>query len=147
MAMPSRTLFTVLEETAAQYGSLPALYQPERGKGSPRYRSYTWNDFRDAAREIACRLRMLGVQKGDIVALHSETRAEFYLSDLGIMANGSISAALYTSLPPGDHVRTIVVTEPKAIFVEDTKALRALRQAGVDLPGMQWILLTGAASD
>src|SRR4051812_29561163 len=107
--MPSRTLFTVLEETAAQYGPLPALHQPEGGKRPAHYRTYTWNEYRDAVRETACGLRALGIQKGDIVALHSETRAEFYLADLGIMSNGSIAAALYTSLPPGDHVRTIAV--------------------------------------
>ena len=82
--MGLRTLFTVLEETAAQYGPLAALHQPGgRGAG---YRTYTWNEFRDAVREIACGLRSLGLRKGDIVALHSETRAEFYLADMVVMA-------------------------------------------------------------
>ena len=38
-----------------------------------------------AAEEIACGLRQLGIGKGDTVALHSETRAEFYLADLGVL--------------------------------------------------------------
>ena len=42
--------------------------------------------------------------KGDIVALYAETRAEFYLADLGIMSNGSIAAALYTSYPLPDQI-------------------------------------------
>ena len=40
---------------------------------------------------------------------------------MGVVANGSIAAALYTSLPPGDHVRTLAVAEPKALVVEDPK--------------------------
>jgi long-subunit acyl-CoA synthetase (AMP-forming) len=55
--------------------------------------------FKRAAEEIACGLRQLGIRKGDTVALHSETRAEFYLADLGILTNGSIAAALYTTYP------------------------------------------------
>ena len=55
--------------------------------------------------EIAAGLRSLGIVKGDIVALNSETRLEFYLSDLGIMANGSIAAAMYPSYPPKDLIR------------------------------------------
>ena len=79
-------------------------------------------------------LRALGVGKGDIVALHAEPSASFYMADLGIISNGSISAALYTSLPPSDHMRTLASVEPKALFVEDPKTLRALRNAGIHRP-------------
>jgi long-chain acyl-CoA synthetase len=144
--MRSRTLYTVLEETAAQYGPLAALHQPRRGSES-QYRSYSWNEYRDAARDIACGLRALGIGKGDVVALHAETRAEFYLADLGVMANGSIAAALYTSLPPGDHVKTVAAAEPKALIVEDAKSLRSLLAAGVAHEGMRWIVMAGPAPE
>ena len=84
-------------------------------------------------------------EKGDIVALHSETRAEFYLADLGVIANGSIAAALYTSLPPADHAGTVATVQPKALVVEDPKSLRSLRDAGVPADDLRWILLTGQA--
>jgi long-chain acyl-CoA synthetase len=144
--MPQRTLFAVLEETAAQYGSRTALFQPVSGR-SARYETYTWNEYRDAAREIACGLRAIGIGKGDCVAMHSETRAEFYLADMGVMTNGSVSAALYTSLPPAEHVRTVNAARPKALVVEDPKTMEALREAGVGSDGMQWILLTGQSED
>jgi long-chain acyl-CoA synthetase len=143
--MAARTLFTVLDETAARYPSLPALYQPSGTKSGSKYRMYTWTEYRDAAREFACGLRTLGIGKGAIVALHSETRAEFYLADLGIMANGSVAAALYTSLPPADHVSTFAVIEPKALIVEDPKSIDSLRDAGAPAEAFVWILLTGQA--
>ncbi|MBC8165319.1 MAG: long-chain fatty acid--CoA ligase [Bryobacteraceae bacterium] len=146
-ASPRRTLFAVLEEATAKYGPLPAMHQPIRGKGQLHYRAWTWTEYRDAAREIACGLRTIGVGKGDIVSLHSETRAEFYLADLGVMGNGSVAAALYTSLPPADHVKTVAASEPKAMFVEDVKSLISLRQAGVGVPGMTWIVLDGEADE
>jgi long-chain acyl-CoA synthetase len=144
MHTSQRTLFTLLEEAASKYGNAPALHQPTGGKRASKYRSYTWVEYRDAAREIACGLRSLDIAKGDVVALHSETRAEFYLADLGILANGSIAAALYTSLAPEDHAGTLAVCGAKAIFVEDAEAMTTLIGAGVPIDSLIWILLTGA---
>src|SRR5438309_1917256 len=91
-----RTVFTVLEETAATYGNRAALHQP---LGGGKYRSWTWNEYRDTVRQVATGLREFGVAKGGTVALQSETRAEFYLADMAVTASGAIAAALYTSLP------------------------------------------------
>lgn len=126
---------------------MPAMHQPGGGKGEPKYRTYSWLEYREAVQEIACGLRSLGAGKGDIVALHSETRAEFYLADLGVMSNGSIAAALYTSLPPRDHVRTLECSNPKALFAEDPKTMRALQEAGIPTKRFPWILLTGESEN
>ena len=91
--------------------------------------------------EIAAGLRSLGIAKGEVVALNSETRLEFYLADLGIMANGSIAAALYPSYPPRDLLRNIEQSRACAVFVEDPKTLNSLRGAPVQF----WFLLTGTA--
>jgi long-chain acyl-CoA synthetase len=131
----SRTLYQVLEEAARAYGDAPALIQA----GSP---PLSWNQYREAVDEIAAGLRALGIGKGDIVALNSETRLEFYLADLGIVANGSVAAALYPSYPSKDLVRTMESAGACAAFIEDPKMLEALRQA----PVRQWILLTGRAA-
>src|SRR5437016_903428 len=130
-AMNPRTIFQVLEESAAKNGRAVALYQPVQGKGHRTYQKYTWQEYREAALEIAAGLRALGIQKGDIVALDSETRAEFYLADIGVMANGSIAAALYTNYPAEDLLRTIKACGAKALFVEYAKTLGALRDAPV----------------
>jgi long-chain acyl-CoA synthetase len=133
-----RTLYQVLAETARVHGDAPALRQPA-ADGS--YTIYSWNQYRQAAEEIAAGLRALGIAKGDIVALNSETRLEFYLADLGILANGSIAAAMYPSYPASDLVRTIQASGARAVFVEDAKTLKPLRAA----PAEHWILLTGEA--
>jgi long-chain acyl-CoA synthetase len=140
--MGARTMYAVLEETARTLGNAPALHQPI-GKGN--YQSYTWLEYQRAAQEIACGLRQLGIGKGDTVALHSETRAEFYLADLGVLANGSIAAALYTTYPFPDQAKNVRASHAKAVFMEDPKSMQALIDAaGHDpLPRLQWILLTG----
>jgi long-chain acyl-CoA synthetase len=134
-----RTLYQVLNETAALYGDLPALRQPVPGRDG--YTVCSWIGWKLAAEEIAAGLRFLGLAKGDIVALSSETRLEFYLADLGIMAGGCVSAALYPSYPPKDLVRTLETAGAVAALVEDPAMLATLRGAAV----RHWILLTGSA--
>jgi long-chain acyl-CoA synthetase len=140
--MHPRTIYQVLEESAAQFGDAPALRQPTTGKdGQREYLTYSWNQYKTAAQEIAAGLRSIGIRKGDVVALDSETRLEFYVADLGILTAGSVAAALYPSYPPKDIVRTIQSCGAKALFVENPKILDALRGA----PDMPRILLTGEA--
>ena len=143
--MNSRTVYTVLEQTAAAYGGKRALLQPIP-KSSGKYDVYTWRQYCDAAREIALGLRAIGIGKGDIVAIYSETRAEFYMADVGVMANGSISGALYTSYPMPDQIRNLRVAEPKAMIAETPNAMQALidGMAGDPIP-MKWVLITGSA--
>jgi long-chain acyl-CoA synthetase len=136
----ARTLTQVLEETARAHGDSPALRQPSPGQAGG-YLTYTWSQYLAAAREIAAGLDALGVKKGDVVALDSETRLEFYLADLGILGNGSIAAAVYPSYPPSDLIRTIETVGARAVFVENPKILSALRAAKVE----HWFLLTGEA--
>ena len=83
------------------------------------------------------------MQKGDIVALQSETRAEFYLADLGVMAAGAIAAALYTSLPYADQANTLRASDARVAFVENVKAMHALEAAAGECFDVRWILLTG----
>ena len=135
--MASRTLFQVLEDAARIHGDRPALHQPVEGG----YFTCSWNEYLKAAEEIAAGLRALGIAKGEVVALDSETRLEFYLADLGILGNGSVAAALYPSYPQPDLLRTITATGAVALFVEDPKTFEALGKATV----RHWILLTGEA--
>ena len=130
-----------MEESAARFGGAIALHQPYHEGGRRKVRTYTWIEYRDAALEIAAGLRALGIRKGDVVALDSETRAEFYLADLGILASGAVAAALYSSYPPEDKRRTIETCRAQALFVEDAKTFESLR----DAPAREFILLTGAA--
>ncbi len=136
--MPGRNVFTVLEETAAQYGNAVALYQPLGSKSGGGYRTYTWNEWLETSREIAMGLRSLGIDKGEIACVLCETRAEFYLVDLGIMGAGAVSAALYTAYPIAELARNIQAAGPRFLFIEDAQILSnlesALQDQGAHLP-------------
>jgi long-chain acyl-CoA synthetase len=148
--MPGRIVFTVLQETAKKEGNATALHQP-RGKDSGGgYQTYSWNDWLQISSEIALGLHAFGLRKGEIVAILCETRAEFYLADLGTMGAGGVAGALYTAYPIPDLAKNIVNAQPRFLFVEDEKSCNALRNAlqtlGQDLPA-HTILLTGNSED
>jgi long-chain acyl-CoA synthetase len=135
--MQATTIPQVLRVTAERYPDRPALRQPEKSG----VQTWTWGQYLQAAEEVAAGLHSLGIEHGDHVAICSETRAEFYLADQGILMNGSVAAALYPSYPPAELLRTIEAAEAKALFVEDPKMLAALKGAKV----RHFILLTGEA--
>jgi long-chain acyl-CoA synthetase len=136
--MTPQTIPELLRRAGEQYGARLALRQPA-GKGEVR--TWTWNQYLEAAEEIAAGLRALGLGKGDHIALCSETRAEFYLADQGVLMNGSVAAALYPSYPAEELKRTIGNADAKALFVEDAKMFGSLKDASV----RHFILLTGEA--
>jgi long-chain acyl-CoA synthetase len=136
--MTPQTIPDLLRRAGAQYGDKLALRQPA-GKGDAL--TWTWSQYLEAAQEIAAGLRALGLRKGDHIALCSETRAEFYLADQGVLMNGSVAGALYPSYPPEELKRTIANADAKALFVEDAKMFAKLKDAAVS----HYILLTGEA--
>jgi len=137
--MKARTVYTVLEETALKYPEKEALKQP---LGGGKYRTWNWREYRDTVQQIAVGLREMGVPKSGMVALASETRAEFYLADIGIMTSGAVAAALYTSLPYADQVKTLRASDATVVFVENEKVMKALKDAAADPLDVQWVLLT-----
>jgi long-chain acyl-CoA synthetase len=147
--MSGRTVFSALEEAAARFGDKPAMHQPVAGTNGEKFTTITWNQYAQAVREIACGLRSMGIGHGDVVALQSETRAEFYLADMGVIANGSIAAAMYTSYPQGEAVKKLRNCGAKLVFVENPKMLASLAAsaAGEEALAIEWVLLTGAAEN
>ncbi len=140
--MAPRSVYSLLDEAVDKWGSAPALHQPI---GNQKYRTYTWIEYREAVREIAAGLWEMGIQRGDVVGLGSETRAEFYLADLGVIACGAASAALYVNSPAADQVVLLKRCGAKLIFVEDAKMMKSLKAAGGDTLGVPWVLMTGEA--
>jgi long-chain acyl-CoA synthetase len=95
-------------------------------------------------------MKALGLTHGELVCILSETRAEFFLVDLGVMASGGISAALYTAIPMPDLVKTLRGAQARFLFLESPKTLQDLSAAAADqdfaLPE-RVILMTGEAAD
>jgi long-chain acyl-CoA synthetase len=141
--MTKRTVYSLLEEAVASQGEKAALHQPVSDKDGRRYRTYSWVEYRDIVREIASGLRAIGVENGEIVGIGSETRAEFYLVDVGIMSNGSTAAALYVNSQAGEQVSALRRCGAKVVFVEDAKIYKMLMGAGGAELDVRWVVMSG----
>jgi long-chain acyl-CoA synthetase len=135
--MLAQTVPQLLRQAAQKFGDRLALRQPT-GK---TVQTWTWSEYLQASEEIAAGLRALGIAPGDHAVICSETRAEFYLADQGILAAGAVSGALYPSYPAEELIRIAANADAKILFVEDPKMLAKLRGAKVE----HIILLTGEA--
>src|SRR5438270_2033614 len=56
------------------------------------------DEFRDTVRHFANGLRLLGVKPGDRVAILSENRPEWAMSDFAILANAAVTVPVYPTL-------------------------------------------------
>ena len=135
--MSAQTIPELLRDAAQRFPDRLALRQP-RGKN---VNTWTWREYLQATEEIAAGLSALGLANGEHAAICSETCAEFYLADQGILANGSVAAALYPSYPADELIRIIAKSDAKILFVEDPKTFAKLKGA----PGEHIVLLTGEA--
>ena len=144
--MPGRNVFTVLAETEKEFRNAPALHQPKKGKKG-EYDDYSWSDWLRISTEIAAGLASLGMQKGEIACILSETRAEFYFVDLGNMGAGGVSAALYTAYPMPELAVNLESSGARFLFVEDEKTLgllaKAIHDRGNQLPEHVILMLDG----
>ncbi|MEF8794812.1 MAG: long-chain fatty acid--CoA ligase [Salinivenus sp.] len=73
------------------------LRYKERGEG---WHDITWEQLEDRAQALGGFLHRSGVRKGDRVALLSENRPEWAVTDLGTQLVGGVNVSVYTSLPP-----------------------------------------------
>jgi long-chain acyl-CoA synthetase len=69
-----------------------------KSKRDGRWVDVTVPEFRDTVRHFANGLRQLGVKPGDRVAILSENRPEWAMSDFAILANAAVTVPVYPTL-------------------------------------------------
>ena len=89
------------------------LRQPINGV----YQELTWSQVEMLARNMACQLKRLGIQKGDKVALWSKNCAQWIMSDLAIMMVGAVSVPLYPGQSKANVHYVLEHSGAKILFV------------------------------
>lgn len=79
----------------------------------------SWTEFEELVQDVAGYLHSKGVRKGDRVAILSENRPEWAITDLGTQILGAVNVSLYTSLP-ADQVRYILKDSGSEVFIVST---------------------------
>ena len=139
------TLNEFFQETVAKYGPKVAL----RYKDNKVFRDITYRELALRVQEMASGLAAMGIGKGDKVALLSENRPEWAISDLAVLSLGGVVVPIYPTLPAAQVAYITGNSEAKALIVSDAKQLKKAREARKELPGLQLLVTMDAepASD
>src|SRR5438105_15235951 len=101
--MADVTIYGMLRESVKRFG-------PKRGLGFKQGKEYaylTYSELWERVRRFRAGLFQLGIRRGDRVAILSENRPEWAITDLAAQSLGVITVPIYPSLP-AEQVRYIV---------------------------------------
>ena len=114
------TLAHMFQESVARYPDMPALL----GKRGGVYIPITYQEMARRVRRLARGLLALGVQKGDHVALLSESRVEWAISDMAIIHIGAVNVAVFPNIPVSQVEYVLSDSGSKTIIVSDRSQLQ-----------------------
>lgn len=86
--------------------------------------TYTAHHYFKQIRKLAKAMMDAGIQKGDKVAILSNTRYEWSICDLAIIAMGGVTVPLYPNTTSDDLLYILNHSESKLIFLENKANLR-----------------------
>jgi long-chain acyl-CoA synthetase len=107
---------------AGEKGNKPFLWAKREGE----WRPISWAEAARQVASLAASLRSIGLQPGDRVALVSENRPEWLISDLAIMAAGCVTVPTYTTNTTRDHAHILGNSGARAVIVSNQKLARNL---------------------
>src|SRR3982751_2281699 len=102
---------------AAEKGDAPFLW----AKREDQWRPISWSAAARQVASLAASLKGIGLEPGDRVALVSENRPEWLISDLAIMAAGCVTVPTYTTNTTRDHAHVLGNSGARAVIVSNQK--------------------------
>jgi long-chain acyl-CoA synthetase len=107
---------------AEEKGDQPFLWAKREGE----WRSTSWTEAARQVAALAASLKRIGLQSGDRIALVSENRPEWLISDLAIMAAGCVTVPTYTTNTTRDHAHILENSGARAVIVSSQKLAKNL---------------------
>ena len=145
------TMEEIFEEIQASGGVTPsrrlkdiASRFPERiafrDKKFGIWNEISYKEFWLQVNYVGCALNYFGIGKSDKVAIHSENRPEWLISDIGAQAIGAISVGLYPTNPPAEVKYLLGHSESQILFAEDQEQVDKALEVLEDLPDLKKII-------
>ena len=116
------------------------------GKKDGLWKSITWGEYGNTARDIGNGLLASGIKKGDKVSILSQTRTEWVYCDMGIMSIGCVTAPIYHSNTNEQVFYIADQSNSVFAFVENQEQLDKMLAIWDRLPNinqlLSWIITT-----
>ena len=112
-----------------------AFTQKENGK----WVSLSSQELIDKAILFSTGLLDLGVKKGDRIAVISNNRIEWHLTDLAIQQIGAVNVPVYSNINPEDYNYILNDCGAKLVFLSDEEILNKIKQIKDKVPSLEKI--------
>jgi long-chain acyl-CoA synthetase len=134
------TLFDIFEGLAGSGKDAVQLRREGPGRWSP----ISARDFSFTVRSLSLGLNALGIQPGDRVAILSENRAEWAMTDYAVVCGGALTVPIYATLPAEQIVGLLQDSGARAIVVSNTEQLEKIRAIRGRCPALDHVLCIDA---
>ncbi|MDQ4148745.1 MAG: long-chain fatty acid--CoA ligase, partial [Actinomycetota bacterium] len=105
------------------------------------WRSISFREFDETAREVAHGLLSLGLGKGDFVSLLSSNRPEWHIADVAVLMCGGATVPVYITNSPPQVAHVVGHSESTIAIVEDDVQLAKIMETLPDLPKLKTIVV------
>ena len=137
--MPPATLYELFEYVAAS--DRPDLLLRRSGS---EWAPISSRDFSFSVRAFSLGLNALGMQPGDRVAVLSENRPEWAITDYAIVCAGALTVPIYPTLPPDQIAHLLSDSGAKIVVVSTEEQLAKLRQIRASCPALEQVVTLDA---
>ncbi|NLC57334.1 MAG: long-chain fatty acid--CoA ligase [Armatimonadetes bacterium] len=134
--MEQNSLVAMFFRTGERHPEATAFAAKVDGK----YQPISYADAAERVRRIAAALVKLGVQPGDRVALMSENRPEWALTDLGTLAAGAVLVPLYATLPSAQAEYILRDCGARVLCVGGKDRLKMARELRERIPTLEHLV-------
>jgi long-chain acyl-CoA synthetase len=104
------------------------------------WRPISASDFGFTVRALSLGFNSLGIQPGDRVAILSENRPEWAMSDYAIQCAGAWSVPIYPSLPAGQIAMLLKDCAARAIVVSTSEQLSKIQAIKAQCPTLEYVV-------
>lgn len=113
-----KTIIDLFEESVRKFSNNPYIWEKENNE----FKSTSYKESREEVYKLAAGLLSLGVKKDDKIALLSEGRKLWVLSELAILYTGSVNVPLSIKLEGPDLLFRLEHSETTVIFVSGNQS-------------------------
>lgn len=130
------TIIDLFENSVSKYSNNPFLWE----KKTDKYESLTYGEVLEQSKILAAGLISLNIKKGDRIALLSEGRNYWVISELAILYTGAINVPLSVKLDAGTDLRFRLEHSGAKMMIISNAQAHKIRQIKNDLPNLEKII-------
>ena len=126
----------LLLHNAANWPDDVAMREKEYGI----WNTYSWRDYCDRVREIACGLKALGLERGEVVAIIGRNRPNWVWSELAAHGLGAITMGIYEDVLAQEASYLLNYSGARIVVAEDEEQVDKMLELGSGIPEVRWIV-------